>query len=376
MIFIIGLVIAVAVSGVSGYLLNGYLHPPPVGPPSETLNGAGATFPFPLLSAISNNYSRIHPNIQINYQPIGSGGGIKALTAKTVDFAASDAPLSAAQTGNLTSAAVQIPETVGAVVVAYNVIENDGRTPLPTGLRLNATVIAKIFLGTVNNWNDSMIRALNPSLVSVLPNQSILVVHRADGSGTTFVFSGYLNTAASSVWTLGQKTSIAWPVGTGQQGNQGVAGVIIQTPYTVGYVELAYALSNPMKYSFVQNQDGNNFVKPSLTNATYAVQNITSTTTLPRGNQSWTNVNLLNAHGTNSYPIVSFSYLMVYTELSVVPGMTLDKAKALVDFLWFTVHNGQAQATPLAYVPLPPSVVAIDEATIESITFNGQILPI
>ena len=375
-IFILGIIIAAGISGVTGYFVNGYLHPAPTGPPAETLNGAGATFPFPFLSAVATNYSRIHPNIQVNYQAIGSGKGKAALKATTVDFAASDAPLSATETAGLPAAALTIPETIGAVVVAYDVLEKDGVTVLPTGLKLDSTTIANVFLGNIVNWNDSAIRNLNPALASVLPNHAIRTVHRSDGSGTTFVFTGYLSSAPNNIWTPGQAQSIQWPIGDGAYGNQGVAGFIIGTPYTFGYVELAYALTNPMQYSYVQNADLSNYVKPSLTNVTYAVQNATSAVTLPQGNQSWASVNLLNAHGTNSYPIVSFSYLMVYRELSIVPGMTLDKAKALVDFLWFVVHSGQAQARPLAYVLLPSGVVKIDEATIESITYNGQTLPI
>jgi phosphate ABC transporter phosphate-binding protein len=363
-IFIVTLVVVAAISGVTGYLVNGFLHPSPAG---ETLNGAGATFPYPFLSAVGSNYSRIHPNIQINYQAIGSGGGIKALGAKTVDFAASDAPLSAAQIVALPAAALHIPETIGAVVVAFNL------PGISTGLNLNSTTIAKIFQGNITMWNDPIIQQLNPSLT--LPAQPMLVVHRSDGSGTTFVFSGYLNTAATGVWVLGQATSIAWPVGIGAFGNQGVAGPLIGTHYTIGYVELAYALTNPMTYAFIHNYDGNTYVKPSLANVTYAVQNATSAVTLPQGNQSWASVNLLNAKGLDSYPIVSFTYILVYREISIVPGMALDKAKAVVDFLWFVVHNGQALASPLAYVLLPAGVVAIDEATIESITFNGQTLP-
>ena len=365
-IFIIALVVVAAVSGVTGYLVNGILHPPA---PGETLNGAGATFPYPFLSAVGSNYMRIHPNIQINYQVLGSGGGIKALGDKTVDFAASDAPLSPAQTTALPAAALHIPETIGAVVVAYNL------PGILTGLNLNSTTIARIFQGNITMWNDPRIQALNPSLT--LPAQQILVVHRSDGSGTTFVFSGYLNTAATGVWVLGQATSIAWPVGIGASGNQGVAGPLLGTHYTIGYVELAYALTNSaMTYGFVRNHDDTTFVKPSLANVTYAVTNATAPpVTLPEGNQSWASVNLLNAKGLDSYPIVSFSYLLVYREISIRPGMTLDKAKALVDFLWFTIHNGQAQATPLAYVPLPAGIVAIDERSIESITFNGQTLP-
>ena len=375
MIFVISLVAVAAVSGVTGYFSYGLLHP---GAPNETLNGAGATFPFPFLSAVSTNYSRIHPNVQINYQAIGSGGGIKALTAKTVDFAASDAPLNKNQVGNLTAAALHIPETIGAVVLGYNVLENDGKTKVSTGLNLTAPILAKVFLSTTSNpvyWDDPAIVSLNPSLQSSLPHQPVIPVHRSDGSGTTFVFTGYLNTAASSTWTLGQGTAVAWPGGLGASGNQGVAGVVLGTTYTMGYIELAYVLTNPISYGYVQNADGNNYVKPSLATVTNAVNNATSTISLPQGNQSWSSVSLLNAKGPNSYPIVSFTYMLEYKELSVIPGMTLDKAKALVDFLWFVVHDGQAQGPSLGYVQLPASVLAIDEASIKSITFNGQSLP-
>jgi phosphate ABC transporter phosphate-binding protein len=273
-IFIITLVVVAAVSGVTGYLVNGILHPPPAG---ETLTGAGATFPYPFLSAVGSNYSRIHPNIQINYQAIGSGAGIKALGAKTVDFAASDAPLSPAQTTALPAAALHIPETIGAVVVAYNL------PGILTGLNLNSTTIARIFQGNITMWNDARIQALNPSLT--LPAQQILVVHRSDGSGTTFVFSGYLNTAASGVWVLGQATSIAWPVGIGASGNQGVAGPLLGTHYTIGYVELAYALTNSaMTYGFVRNHDDTTFVKPvSQTSPTQSRTRLRPRSHCPKG---------------------------------------------------------------------------------------------
>ena len=373
-ILVISIVVAAVLGGVTGYLTYGYINPNPA---SQTLTGAGATFPYPFLSAVSSNYTRTHCNIAINYQAIGSGGGIKALTAKTVDFAASDAPLSAAQTANLTAAALHIPETIGAVAVGYNVLENDGKTKLSTGLNLNATTIAEIFLSSTANpvyWDNANITGLNPSLKSVLPHQPIIPVHRSDSSGTTFVFTGYLNTAASSLWTLGQKTSVQWPGGLGASGNQGVAGVILGTTYTMGYVELAYVLTNPITYGYVQNADRSTFVKPSLTNVTFAVSNATSTTSLPQGNGTWSSVNLLNAKGLDSYPIVSFTYLLEYKELNIIPGMTLAKAKAIADFFWFIVHDGQSQGPSLGYVPLPATVVTIDETSIRSMTFNGQTL--
>ena len=324
-----------------------------------TLTGAGSTSVTPLINSLSSSYSQLDPSVQISYQSVGSGAGISDLIAKTTDFSASDLPLTNAQRAAAPNS-LTIPDTVGAVAVAYNVLG------LPAGLRMNATILAKIFLGTITAWNDPAITQLNPTLT--LPSQTITVVHRSDASGTTFVFTGYLNTAASGIWTLGQGTTVAWPVGLGAAGNQGEASVIQATPNTIGYVELSYALSNNMKLVYLRNADGNNFVQPTLASVAASVSN--SSTVFPQGNASWASVSLLNAHGANSYPIVSFSYALVYQQLNVVPGMTLDQAKALANFLWYTVHGGQQRGMPLNYVPLPVGVVLIDEATIFSMRFG------
>lgn len=330
------------------------------------LSGAGATFPFPLISAVAGNYSRVNASVRINYQAIGSGAGVSAFTSKTVDFAASDAPLTPAQTSALPSPALHVPETIGAVVLAYNV------PGIPIGLKLNATVIAKIFQGNITMWNDLAIAKLNPSLY--LPPQQIIVVHRSDGAGTTFVFTEYLNSAASNVWRLGQSTVVPWPVGLGASGNQGVAGVVMGTAYTIGYVEFAYALNNHLQYANVLNNDGNAFVQPSLESISFAVSNVTVTIALPRGNQSWASVSLLNAHGHDSYPIVSFSYILVYQDAGVVPASTLEKAVALASFLLFFVGQGQMLGVSLGYVPIPATVLAIDEESILSLKYNGQLV--
>jgi phosphate transport system substrate-binding protein len=374
-IFILGVIIVGAASGGIGYYLGGALKPAPAVPGVvySTLNGAGATFPYPIISAMSLNYSRQYPNIQINYNAIGSGGGINALISKTVDFAGSDAPLNDAQRGQAVNS-LHIPETIGAVVAAYNV------PGLSTGLNLDGPTLAKIFQANITMWNAPEIAALNPTLT--LPNQPIVYVHRSDGSGTTFVFTKYLTAASGGIWKLGASTSIGtWPGNNlGASGNAGVAGVVQGTKYTIGYVELNYALcpsrnaqgcTNVMSVAYVQNSAGTQFVKPSLTNVTYAVSNATSTQTLPSGDASWSSVSLLNAAGANSYPIVSFTYLLVYKELNVIPDLNKDSATALVNFLWWAVHQGQALAPGLFYVPLPNQVVLVDEATLRSITFNG-----
>jgi phosphate transport system substrate-binding protein len=318
-----------------------------------------------VLTALIAQYQAGVPTTQINYQGIGSGGGISALEGKTVDFAASDAPLQAADQAKAPNA-LTIPATIGAVTVAYNV------PGIKSNLHLTGSVVADIFIGKVTLWNDPEITALNSNLT--LPAKSILVVHRSDSSGTTFTFTGYLS-IVSPTWnsTLGQAKSVAWPVGLGANGNAGVAGVVQGTQYTIGYVELAYALQNSMTVAAVQNQAGN-WELPTLATTAASVQSVSG---LPAGNGNWAAVNLLNEPGANSYPIVTFSYIIVYQDLSVVNGESLAKATALVNFIWWEVGaTAQATAGGLSYVPLPANVVALDEATIKSITFNGQAISI
>jgi phosphate ABC transporter phosphate-binding protein len=356
--------IAIILGSVVAYI---YLSGPSASAPSITLQGAGATFPYPLLNSMITNFTaNVKPNIQVNYQPIGSGGGISAykLSQATVDFAASDAPLTAADAANVPNA-LHIPETIGAVTVAYNL------PGVSSGLHLTGAVIADIFQGKITMWNDPAIQNLNPS--TTLPSNGINTVHRSDGSGTTFIFTSYLSTSSTS-WnsSVGQGKSVAWPVGIGSSGNTGVASSVQGNQYSIGYVELAYTLENNMTIAAVQNPSGN-WILPSLDSTQLAVQSGASSG-LPAGNASWTNVRLLNAPDTNAYPIVSFTYLIVYKELNVLSDMTNEKATALVQFLWYVVHDGQNLAPGLSYAKLPSNVVQIDETTIESITFNGQHL--
>jgi len=340
-------------------------HPTTTTTPTKeiSLSGAGATFPYPLLSTMVVEYNKIRPDVKISYQSIGSGGGIRQHTEKTVDFGASDAPLNEKQREAAPNT-LHIPITIGSVVVAYNI------PGIPKGLRLTGEVLADIFLGKITKWNDPAIQDLNPDLS--LPNKDILVVHRSDGSGTTFVFTGYL-CSVSEEWKtkVGQGTAVQWPTGLGAAGNEGVAAVIRGTEYTIGYVELAYALQNKMSYAYLQNREGR-FIEPTLQSTAAAAAAVAPT--LPKGDESWFHVSLLNAPGADSYPIASFSYLLVYKELSALPTMTKERAQALGEFLWWAVHEGQKYAPALQYVPLPPEVVAVNEATIKMITYKGEPL--
>jgi phosphate ABC transporter phosphate-binding protein len=352
--------IVIIIAGIFGYI---YLSSP--SQQTITLTGSGATFPYPLLSSMISQYQKQKTNIQINYQSVGSGAGISALESKTVDFAASDAPLGATDMAKAPNS-LHIPETIGAVTIAYNL------PGITSGLHLTGKIIADIFQGTITTWNDSVIQNLNPS--TNLPEKTITTIHRSDGSGTTFIFTSYLS-LSSPQWnsTVGSGKSVAWPGGIGSSGNTGVASTVNGTQYAIGYVELAYALQNGMTGAAVQNPAGN-WIQPSLTSTQSAVQS-GAASGLPAGDASWVSVSLLNTSDANAYPIVSFTYLLAYKELNVIPGMTQQRATALVQFLWYVVHDGQQLAPSLAYAQLPSNVVQIDEATIQSITFNGQNLP-
>jgi phosphate transport system substrate-binding protein len=359
--------IAIILGSIVGYV---YLSKPQTPAQSTiTLQGAGATFPYPLLNTIITKYSTdVKPSVLVNYQSIGSGGGIAALKqpTATVDFAASDAPLSATDAANIPNA-LHIPETIGAVTVAYNL------PGVPSGLHLTGKVIADIFQGTITKWNDPAIQNLNPT--TMLPEQSINTVHRSDGSGTTFIFTGYLSKSSDS-WNsaIGQGKSVSWPIGTGSSGNTGVASTINGNQFFIGYVELAYIIENGMTVAAIQNPAGN-WIQPTLESTQLAVQSGASSG-LPAGDASWANVNLLNTPDANAYPIVSFTYLIVYKELNVLSDMNQEKATALVQFLWYVVHDGQELAPGLSYAKLPSNVVQIDETTIKSITFDGlQLQP-
>jgi len=325
------------------------------------INGAGASFPFPLIDTWRVEYQKVDPEASINYASIGSGGGIQQFTGKNVDFGATDAPLSASefqQAGN----AVHIPETIGSVVLAYNIPDVD------TPLNLTGPVIADIFLGNISTWNDPRIQELNPGVT--LPSENINIVHRADGSGTTFVFTDYLS-KVSNEWEeqVGAGKSVQWPIGIGAPGNEGVAASITGSPYSLGYIELAYALTTDTDYAAIQNQEGN-FILPTVNSTMAAVKEAAST--LPSGNETWENVSITNPPGAESYPISSFTYLLLYQELSENPTITEQKAQKLVDFIGWAITDGQQFAEPLGYVPLPQEVVELNQETLSSLTFAGN----
>jgi phosphate transport system substrate-binding protein len=329
---------------------------------SATLNGAGATFPFPLIDTWRVEYQAVDPGVNINYQSIGSGGGVKQFTEKTVDFGATDAPLTPEEETNAPGA-VHIPETIGSVVAAYNLPGVPDK-----GLKLTGPVLADIYLGKITKWNDPRIVELNPDLS--LPDADIITVHRSDGSGTTFVWTDYLS-AVSPEWSdqVGKGKSVQWPTGLGAPGNEGVANGIKGSENSIGYVELAYALTTGMPFAFVQNQAGN-FVEPTLASTEAAVA--ASAGNLPAGDASWNNVTLVNAQGADSYPIASFSYLLLYKELADNPTMTEAKAKALTDFVNWAITDGQQFSPELEYVPLPDQVVKLNQDTLSQISFKGN----
>jgi len=322
------------------------------------LNGAGATFPYPLISKWSNEYHNLKPDIQINYQSIGSGGGIKQMIAGTVNWGASDAPLNDEQLHAADSAhgpILHIPETLGAVVIAYNI---PGVTQT---LKFDGETIANIFLGKVTSWNDPRIQNLNPDVN--LPNMPIIVVHRADGSGTTYIFSDFLS-KVSSEWkdNVGKSTSLNWPVGIGGKGNEGVSGQVSRTPGAIGYVELIYALQNSISFADVKNAAGV-FVHPSISGVTEALANAAKT--LPEDLR----FSITNAPGKDSYPISSATWLLIYLHQT-----DMEHGKATVEFMKWAVTEGQKYAEGLNYAPLPEQIQKLDVSKLMQVDFNGQKL--
>jgi len=302
---------------------------------AQKLTGAGATFPYPIYSKWFSEYSRAHPGVEINYQSIGSGGGIKQFTSGLVDFGASDVPLTDDQIGASKVKLTMIPTVLGAVVPIFNV-------PGVSDLKLSPDVLADIFLGKINNWNDGRITKDNPG--ASLPNLKIVVVHRSDGSGTTFIFTDYLS-KVSSEWANGpgKGASPSWPVGVGGKGNEGVAGFVRQLPGALGYVELIYALQNHISYGEVKNAAGN-WQKASIDGVTAAAASIK---TLPADYR----VSITNAPGKDAYPISSFTRMLVPLR-STDPA----KGKVLKDLLSWIVNSGEGEVSSLSYAPLPKSV--------------------
>jgi phosphate transport system substrate-binding protein len=316
-----------------------------------TLNGAGATFPYPMYSKWFSEYHKIHPDIEINYQSIGSGGGIRQVTEGTVEFGASDMPMTDEQlreaADKLKTRVLNLPTVLGAVVPAYNI------PGVTAELKFTPDLLAGIFLGKISNWNDPAISAVNPGVK--FPNQGIVVVHRADGSGTTFVWTDYLS-KVSPDWKaqVGSNTSVKWPKGDGQKGNEGVSGLIRNVPGSIGYVELIYAVQNNILFGSVRNSAGV-FLKASLEGVTAAAA---SAPKMPEDFR----VSITNAPGKDAYPISSFTWLLI-------PEQQKDaaKGKILADFLNWMVADGQKMTTALDYAPLPANVAAKEKETIKQV---------
>ena len=328
------------------------------------LTGAGATFPFPLIDLWRVEYKKVYDNVNLNYQSIGSGGGIKQHIEKTVNFAASDAPMKESER-KLATGTLHIPESIGGVVIVYNIPEVPNK-----GLKLTADAISKIFLGEITKWNDPAITAENPGLN--LPDKDIVTAHRSDGSGTTFIFTDYLTTV-SPTWDekIGAGKSVPWPTGLAAAGNEGVAGIVKSTEYAIGYIELAYAFQTGMSYAYVENGDKTAFIEPTLDSISAASDGVADT--LPAAEDSWVGVSLVNAAGKESYPIASFTYLLVYEDLKQVTK-NKDQAKAVIHMIHWMITDGQEFSSSLLYVPLADKVVELGKQGLSKITYDGEKL--
>jgi len=320
-----------------------------------TLNGAGATFPNIIYSDWMLRYNQSHPDVKLNYQSIGSGGGIRQFSDGTVDFGATDAPMSDSAITAIQGNVLHIPTVLGAVVAAYTLAE------VSQPIRISPDVLADIFLGKVTKWNDARLASINPGVT--LPNQDIIVVHRSDGSGTSFVWTDYLS-KVSAEWAqkVGKGTSVSWPVGLGGRGNEGVAATVRQTPGAIGYIELGYALINKMPFAVLKNQSGN-WITASLESVTAAAAGAMK----DMGPNTDFRVSITNSPGAQAYPAASFTWLLVhktYTDAA--------KARALVQFVWWAETEGQAKAPELGYSPLPRELRPWIQARLKSVTAGGR----
>jgi phosphate transport system substrate-binding protein len=312
------------------------------------INGAGATFPYPIYSKWFAEYNKLHPNVQINYQSIGSGGGIRQVTNQTVFFGATDGPMTNEQQQAAPGRILHIPTVLGGVVPVYNIPGFSGE------LKFTGQVLADIFLGKITKWNDPSIVKVNAGVS--LPSSDITVVHRADGSGTSYIWCDYLSKAVPEFrQKVGVATSVNWPVGVGGKGNEGVSGLVSQTPGSIGYVELIYALQNHISYGLVQNMAGE-FVKASVESVTAAAAAAASQ--MPADFR----VSITNAPGKGVYPISSFTWLLLYEN-----PKDKAQAKTMLDFVQWALTDGQKFCADLGYAPLPASVVKLEMAALQRI---------
>src|SRR5215813_5849489 len=315
---------------------------------TQQINGAGASFPYPIYAKWFSEYNKLHPDVEINYQSIGSGGGIRQLTAQTVFFGASDGPMTDEQLKGAPGPILHFPTVLGGVVPVYNV---DGVT---APLKFSGKVLADIILGKITKWNDAAITALNPGVK--LPATDITVAHRSDGSGTTYIFVDYLSKVSPEFKsTVGVNSSVNWPAGVGGKGNEGVAGLVSQTPGAIGYVELIFALQNKIAFGSVQNMAGE-FTKATVASVTAAAASAAKQ--MPADFR----VSITNAPGNGVYPISSFTWLLLYESPK-------DKvqSKAMVDFVKWALSDGQKFCADLGYAPLPDAVVKLELAQLTKI---------
>lgn len=320
-----------------------------------TLLGAGATFPYPLYAKWFHVYHQ-KTGIKVNYQAIGSGGGIRQILARTVDFGASDAPMNEEELAKAPGKILHLPMAIGAVVIAYNV------PGVPSGMKLTPEVLADIFLGKIKKWNDPRITKLNPGIK--FPNMKIIVVHRSDGSGTTFNFTYYL-AKNSPEWKkrVGYGKAVRWPTGVGGKGNEGVTGYVKQLPGAIGYLELAYAKQNHLPVAAIRNRAGK-FVFPTLESISAAAK-----VQIPPD----TRVLIVDTDAADGYPISAMTWILVYQE-QAYGGRSYERAKALVDLLWWCIHEAQQYNESLLYARIPENIVKINEGLIRSITYKGSPL--
>jgi phosphate transport system substrate-binding protein len=319
----------------------------------DALTGAGATFPDPIYEQWFKDFQQVEPGAKINYQAIGSGGGVTQFTSKTVDFAASDAPLQADEIKALPSPYVELPTVLGGVVIAYNV------SGLNTGLKLDGTTAAKIFLGDIKTWNDPAIAALNPGVS--LPGTPISVVHRSDESGTTFVYTSWLSSQSKDWDTkIGADKAVQWPTGTGGDGNDGVAAAIGQTDGSIGYLSFDFAVSANLGIADIKAADGS-FITPSIDSISKAGGGLTFPI------QPTTNI--LNSSATGAYPIATTTYLLLYKD-----GTDANKAQTIFDFVTWALTKGQATVQQLNYSPLPSDIATQALTALSAMTANGQAL--
>src|ERR1700753_519899 len=335
-------VVAVAAAGMS---LSAHAQ-------DNTLLGAGSTFVYPLFSKMFSQYTAV----KVNYQSIGSGGGILQLTNKTVDFGDSDAPLNADQTAKMSAPVLHIPMTSGAVVVTYNIPGVSG------ALNLTGKDLADIYLGKISTWDSAEIKATNKGVN--LPDLPIMVIHRSDGSGTSFIFTDYL-TKVNPDWAkkVGKASAVNWPAGLGGKGSEGVAGLVKQTPGAIGYVELAYALQNHMPFANIQNKSGK-FITPTIEATTLA-----SNVTIPADSK----VSITDTDNPKGYPIASFTWALIYKEQNY-NSRSKQRATAVVKLLWWNIHQGQADCAALNYAPLSKAAVKAAEAVLKSATYGGKAI--